>query len=448
MNDFFLNTLLPILGTSLVVTCVVIVLKERTPVTITNLLAATCAMLATFTLSDAHGLALDHWTHLTGLGTYFARISITLAACLHIGAACYGIGKWDRPRQLLLVPGVVIGTALYTVFWLRVRVLPSAEAVLYSGYYPGRPDVAFAMSIARGLVLTWYCAFSLYAYLLVSRRAWFSQTAPRHWWRLLSPLALAFGFACGSGTGLVVIAEALTDHAGYRVNWLEDAYSLTLILCFTSFATVYFRGAIVKPVRYWLDSLRTAGAQLREVQAASGHALDLNSHIDDKLMLIVDYADPNVRREVNAECDREAIPYEDRLVTQAAAMIVTLNPANLMRLRRKGEQALDAVMPEHRDAVAVIAALSDTDVFFFSNAYMVAALACGTEELGIDLRRKPEDWHRRLAAVLARVLERYEQPEGYRAAYQEELKRREYEKQLMARDLGLSEDDLVASTQS
>lgn len=160
---------------------------------------------------------------------------------------------------------------------------------------------------------------------------------------------------------------------------------------------------------------------------------------------MVAYADPNIRREVNAECDREAIPYEERLVVQAAAVIVTLHPKNLIRLRQKGEQALDSSAREQRDTIAVIAELSATDVYFFSDADLIAALACGAEELGIDLRRQPHAGHRCLATLLARVLERYEQPEGYRAAYQSELQRREREKQVMARDLMLDRDDLVAS---
>jgi hypothetical protein len=401
-------------------------------------------MLATFALSDQHGLAIDHLTNVTGLGTYIARITITLAACLHIGAACYGIGKWDWPRRLLLLPGVILGTLLYTLFWFKVRTLPAAETLLYSGYYPGRPDSAFGMSAIRGLVLTWYCAFSLYAYFLVATR---SRGSHRGRWLLTSPMALAFGFACGAGTGLVVIAEALTDHAGYRWAWLESAYSITLILCFTAFAMVYFRGAVVKPVWYWLESLRTAKGRLRELQAASGDALDLNSHIDDKLTLLASYADPNIRRDVNAACDRVAIPYEERLVVLQAATIVTLHPKNLIRLRQRGEQALEAETRDTRDTVGVFAELSANDVFFFSDAHLVAALACHAEELGITLRRQPQEWHRHLGAMLGDVLDRYEQSEEYRAAYQHELQRREREKRLMVRDLGLNTDPSIASRQ-
>jgi hypothetical protein len=367
-----------------------------------------------------------------GLGTYIARVSITLAACLHIAAACYGIGKWDRPRQLLLLPGVILGTALYTVFWLHVRTLPDAENILYSGYYPGRPDVAFAMSVSRGVVLTWYCAFSLYAYLLVVR-----QTRPARCsrWHVTSPMVLAFGFAAGICTGLVVVAEALTDHIAMRIGWLPDAYSSSLIVCFIAFSSVYFRGAVMRPVGYGVRSLMTARDDRKEADAAIGHALDINSYIDDKLVLLVPYADPAIRRETNKECDRQAIPYNDRLVVLAAATIVTLRPENLVQLRRKGEQALASDDVDTEQALELLVELSTADAFFMSDAYLVAALACGAEERGVDLRRTPQPWHRRLGSLFAGVLDRYDQPDGYREAYLNELLRREKERQSLARDL-------------
>jgi hypothetical protein len=129
-------------------------------------------------------------------------------------------------------------------------------------------------------------------------------------------------------------------------------------------------------------------------------------------------------------------------------MIVTLHPENIDRRRPKGDQQLD-LAALRKGSLGQLVKLAETDAFFFSDAHMVAALACGAERQGITLRRKPQALHRRLAILLEGVLNDYDQPDHYRAAFRAELQRRQDDRERLRQDLPhLTGDSVTDAIQS
>jgi len=440
LSDLLINAALPVIGLMIVCIGLLVVLRERTAITILNGAAAICVAVALVFWPDANGMMIDRWSHTIGLGAALVRLSLTLGVSLHTIAVCLGIHRWDRKRQFMLLPGIITVTACYVVFWLMARTLPQAEHLFYDGSYHGRPDIFFAMSVARGVTSSWYCLFGTYVYTLVALQTY--RTLGRKVF-FSSAFVLVVAFVISAGNGVAIIAEAAIDHASVQATfvvpaWLQLIYVLTFVVSMLMFAVVYLRGSIIVPLAHWLTAIIRAPQRLREIEVATGHALEVNSHIDDKLVLMISYADPDIIRMTKEACAEQDISYDDRLLVLAAATIVTLHPLNQDRRRAKGEQRLDMRELE-REGVNHLAELSAMDVFFFSDGYVIAALGCGSEELGIDLRRKPQERHRRLAALLRGVLDRYDQPVRYREAYLEDLLRHAEEKKQLQGDVAMVE---------
>lgn len=442
-QSFIVGVVFPILGVSLVVICSLIILRDRTPVTLTNFFAAVCMMIALVLWADPYGQAIDRWAAVAGLGTIITRISISAGASLHAIAVCLGLNRWDRTRRLILLPGLVVANLLYLVFWNQARTLPNAERLFYGIAYHGRPDAVFAMSVARGIVEIWYCAFGVYAYVMLTQRTYRTLR-----WKALftSATLLIVALTVALVPAFCTIAEAVSDHVGVKVPWLVPLYLAGITISIGIFAVVYLRGAVLRPIARAIKARTLRYAT--EVKAATADALEVNSHIDDKMTLLIAYADPDIRRRMRQTCIDHAVTYDELMLGLAAAMIVTLRPENIDRRRPKGDQHLD-LDAVRRGSLGQLVELAETDAFFFSDANMIAALACGAERHGLTLRRKPRALHHRLAMLLEGVLNEYDQPDHYRAAFRAELLRRQEDRERLQRDLPhLANDDLTDAIQS
>src|SRR5438128_9012781 len=112
---------LPLLGCILFIIILSRMLLSRTRVTVLNMVAATCALVAFALWPDAYAMAFDHWIQDAGVGFYLSRLTITAAATLHIIAVAYGINRWNRRQALILVPPVLVLTGLFTLFWAQAH---------------------------------------------------------------------------------------------------------------------------------------------------------------------------------------------------------------------------------------------------------------------------------------------------------------------------------------
>src|SRR5438552_1515029 len=81
--------------------------QKRTFVTVTNMVAATCCLIAFILWPDENAITLDHIVGVTGLGFLIGRLTLTLAVVLHTIAVCASIGMWIRLYKLLMIPTAV-----------------------------------------------------------------------------------------------------------------------------------------------------------------------------------------------------------------------------------------------------------------------------------------------------------------------------------------------------
>jgi len=458
-----INLALPAFGVALFAACLTPLIHKRTTVTILNACAAALCLVAFCLWPDSYGLAFDHAVHGIGVAFLISRTTITAGAMLHIVAVAYGIGRWDRKRQRLLVWPVTLSTGLYVLFWgLAHRShVADLETLFYHGYH-GRPDTVLAMSVARGVTIMWYSAIAVYLYLYVALESY----RARQWKELLTPVTTMSLIFVGSFViGVIDMVEAFADHAGrtgHIIALLPELSFLGLIACIGAFVVVYLINLTARPVwrvgrdvRYAperLTEIRRATAELERARAelaeervdwerVRADVRDLSTRVDSKLIPIIPYADPAVERAMKDETAKEGLDDEDRELGLTAARTLTLHPDHIYRLRKPGEQRLD---PDALGADGELAAgtrhfakLSERDLYHYAEVNLVLALALGAERFGVPLRRQPEERHRRVACVLARVLERYDQPYSYVTAYQKEMAQRALEKGQMLRDMGI-----------
>jgi len=442
------HLILPLLGCTLFIIALSRIAMSRTLVTVLNMGAATCGLVAFVLWPDPYAMAFDHWIGASGLGFYLTRLTVTCAATLHIIAVASGIGRWDRLRQGLLVPPVLLFTGFFTLFWALARSnhMAHPEALFYQGYL-GRPEAIFGMSMARGVTILWYSAFGVYIYSLVVLTNYRSR---RQRVDVTPVAAMSLVFLGSFIIGAVDMGSAIADRIGvskHVIASLSTGASLGLVAIIATFVVVYLVYLLARPSWLLLQEGRTAPQRLAELQQevaelrrVRADVRDLSTGVDDKMILMLDYADPDIVHAAEEACTVEGVSDEDREVVMAAAREVTLRPDHIIRLRKVGTQSLppDALdLDDYSSGARHFAKLSERDVYFYSDVHIVATLALGAERLGVPLRRQPQEWHRRLGRILAGVLEAYEQPSGYVAAYKRELERRVADKQHLLADLGL-----------
>lgn len=458
-----INLALPAFGIALFATCLTPLIHKRTSVTILNACAAALCLVAFCLWPDSYGLAFDHAVHGVGVAFLISRITITAGAVLHIVAVAYGIDRWDRALQRTLIWPVTLSTGLFALFWglAHHSHVASPETLFYHGYH-GRPDIVLAMSIARGVTIMWYSAIAVYLYVYVGLESY----RTRQWKELLTPVTTMSLIFVGSFViGVIDMVEAVADHAGRTgriIALLPEISFMGLVACIGAFVVVYLINLTARPiwsvgrdVRYAperLTAIRRATAELELARAklaqeranweqVRADVRDLSTRVDSKLIPIIPYADPDVERAMKDESAKEGLDDEDRELGLTAARTLTLHPDHIYRLRKPGEQGLD---PAALDADGELASgtrhfakLSERDLYHYAEANLVLALALGAERFGVPLRRQPEERHRRVARVLARVIERYDQPYSYVTAYQKEMAQRTLERGQMLRDMGM-----------
>jgi len=416
---------------------------ERTRIVALNLIAATSFMIALALFPDDNGRALDHATGVPGLGYAISRLTISLAAVVFVGTATYAADLWDRTHKLLLIPAVTITAVLFAVCWsLGHGVVERApEAAYYHGYH-GWPATVFWTSVARGLIILCYSVYGVYIFSREFRRE-------EKGWRWVS-LVLVAAFAGSVLDGAAAIASAVAEHNGHPSPTLLSVTSLAVVGCCGVIMACYLIYADVRPLGRYIRALRRAdathralqrehvaiedarvalAAEHREVEQARDQVIALSTRLDDQYTQARKWVDQNFIAAAKGVAARERLTEEDRALFLQAARDITLNPENIHLL--VDDQSLDPA--DAARGAWEFATLAGRDLYFYSDADLIAALAMGAEEKGVTLSRVPAERHRCLGRLLGDLLRSYDHPADKLTAYRK-----------MRADSAAANDELVA----
>jgi len=417
---------------------------ERTRIVALNLAAATSFLIALVLFPDDIAISVDHASGVTGLGYLISRLTISLAAVLFLGAATYAADLWDRPHRLLLVPAVALAALAFVVCWVAGHGLldQAPEAAYYHGYH-GRPASVFWTSVTRGLTIIPYSLYGVYIFACAFR-------TEEKGWRWAS-FVLGVAFAGSMLDGVAAIASAIAEQRGRPSPVLLSATSLAVVGCCGLIMSCYLVYTDVRPLWRVIRAFRRAQATYRaaraelvavrhertrlarereELEQVRDQVITLSTRLDDLHSLARKWVDHNFIALAKEACVRERLGCDERELFLQAARDITLNPDNIHLL--VDDQSLDPT--EAATGALEFATLAGRDLYFYSDADLIAALAMGAEEFGIALPRVPTERHRRLGRLLGDLIRAHRHPDDKLTAYRE-----------MRADSAAANDELVAA---
>ena len=403
------------------------IFASRTRIVALNLIAATSFMIALLLFPDDIATAFDRAIGVPGLGYVISRVTISLAAVVFVGAATYASNLWDQTHILLLIPATAAAALLYVACWMLGHgpLDHAPEAAYYHGYH-GQPASVLWTSVARGLTIICY---SIYGVYIFSREFRTEEKG----WRWVS-LVLVAAFAGSVLDGAAAIASALAEHAGRPSPTLLSVTSLAVVGCCGVIMACYLIYADVRPLWRYAQALYRADAAYRalrveqavakterarliaerqELERVRDQVITISTRLDDQYTQARKWVDQNFIVAAKELAAREGHSAEDRDLLLQAARDITLNPENIHLL--VGDQSLDPA--EAATGALEFATLAGRDLYFYSDADLIGALAMGAEEFGVALPREPTERHRRLGRLLGDLLRSYRHPTETLVAY-------------------------------